>query len=149
MRPTPHRHALDESDRIISLGDVRRRRAARSRAPDRHYLAALALVAATAWVCWLVVLLTIPPARLLTYLAFFAPLWIAVSASGAMAAYGVLWRRDSYPSLGVCARRAALAATVLVVNLAILAGHRWNIVVGSASIVAAIAADALISQRSG
>ncbi len=149
MRPTPHDgHPPDDSGRIISLGEVRRRRSTRTRAPDRHYLAALALVALVGWAGWIVAVLAIPPARLLTYVAFFTPLWIAVTASGAMAAYGITWQRGLIPSLRACLRRGALAASVVVVNLAVLAAHKWTIILGTVTIAAAIGADVLLSRRS-
>ena len=148
MHPTPHRQTAGEAGRIISLGDVRRRRAGRSRAPDGPYLAALALSAVGAWACWLVVLLAIPPSRLLTYVAFFAPLWIAITATGALASYGVTWKRGSFPSLRSCVRHGSLAASLVVLNLAVAAAHRWSVVIGFASLAAATAAEVLVSRRS-
>lgn len=129
MQPHPE-HGYDQSDdssRIIYLGDVRRRksRAAR-RLPDRHYLAALGTVAVVCWLVWLTVLLTVPPSKLLTYVAFLAPLTVAVAATGSLIAYGVESRLDPFPEIGRSVRRGVLLALVVSVNLALLGAHRWT-----------------------
>jgi len=148
MRPNPqHGHAQGEPGRIIRLGDVRRRRAARKRAPDRQYLAALLLLAAVGWAIWLTVFLTVPPSRLLTYLAFLAPLGIAVTATGALVAYAVDWHRGFAPSLLTCGRRGGLAAGVIVLNLALGGAHRWSVFVGAGSLVASILVDVVLARR--
>ncbi|HZT96210.1 MAG TPA: hypothetical protein VFB34_05170 [Chloroflexota bacterium] len=79
---------------------------------------------------WVVVLLTLSPARLLTYLAFFVPLWLAVTGLGGAAS---LWLR-THQGAGSpggnfsVIRRPAMVATFLVTNLALLAGHHWSLV---------------------
>lgn len=148
MRPHPHHHhPPGDTGRIIRLGDVRRRRAARTRAPDRHYLASLLLIAAVGWALWLTVLFTLPPARLLTYVAFLAPLWLAVAASGALVAYGIEWKRGLVPSLAVCGRRGALTALLVVLNLAALSAHRWSLPLLIGSVVAVTTVDLLLTRR--
>jgi hypothetical protein len=136
----------DDSGRIISLGDVRRRRTSRSRAPDRQYLAATAIIGGFAWLGWLLVLFTVQPTKLLTYIAFFAPLWLAVTSTGALGAYGIDWRRGALPSLRVCARRGALISSAIILNLAFLAAHRWSIFLLPVSAAAAIAIDIALDR---
>lgn len=147
MRPTVQHHdTREQSGRIIYLGDVRRRRSGRRRAPDRHYLLALCLVAVVAWTLWLAVFLSLPPARLLTYAAFLAPLWVALAATGSIAAYGLEWKRGYAPSLRACTRRGVLFASVLVVNLAVQAAHRWVLPVGAITVMAVVVVDVAWSR---
>jgi hypothetical protein len=131
-----------ESAQIIYMGDVRRKRGRTRQAPDRQYLGAIALVAASAWSVWITVLFSLAPARLLTYLAFFAPLYVALAASGALAAYWLDWKQGTIPSLRTSVRRGALFALLAVANLAFLAGHRWSPVVGFVTILAVLAIEA-------
>lgn len=148
MRPDPRQHAeRDESGRIIYLGDVRRRRGSRRQEPDTHYLAALLLVAVACLAIWAAVLLTLQPARLLTYLAFFVPLATAVAALATIGAYVVEWRRGLFPSLGRCARRGALFSAVIVANLAAQAAHRWSVLVALGSIGVGIILDAIAARH--
>jgi hypothetical protein len=148
MRPDPHnRHSQPAPNRVIYLGDVRRKRALRHRAPDRQYLAALVLVALVAWAIWLTVLATVPPARLLTYVAFLGPLWVAIASTGALAAYGIDWRRGLLRQLSVSLRRGVFAATLVVLNLALRAAHHWSLIVVGASLVAAALLEIALSQR--
>jgi hypothetical protein len=74
----------------------------------------------------MIVVFTVPPARLLTYLAFFAPLWIALASSSAIGAYAIVWRLGNVPDLPSCSRRGALLATFSVANLGLLATHHWS-----------------------
>jgi hypothetical protein len=136
-----------EPDRIIHLGDVRRRPTSRRRAPDRHYLAALTVVTLVAWVAWLAVVVSLPPARLLSYLAFFAPLWLALATSGAILAYTVEWRRGGWPGLIPCGRRGALGASVIVLNLACKAASHWSPGLLAISVVAAVVTDIALARR--
>lgn len=147
MRPTLDDGDRDEGGRIIYLGDVRRRRARGRLAPDRHYLAVLALVALAAWALWLVVLLTLPPARLLTYLAFFLPLGIALSVTGALVSYAADWRFGALPSLRRALRRGLLLAGVVILNGALLAAHLWSPLLLIGSAVVASAADTVMARR--
>jgi hypothetical protein len=150
MRPNPTQPHDSDSGRIIYLGDVRRKRTSRRRqAPDRHSPVVLCIIAAAAWAVWLTVFLTLPPARLLTYLAFFTPLFVAVAATGAVLAYAVEWQRGYYPSLTVCLRRGALLAAVVVSNLSFLAAHRWVLPVVVVSVVAAVLVDIGVASRVG
>lgn len=147
MRPHPHHHhPPGETGRIIRLGDVRRRRAARTRAPDRHYLASLFLVAAVCWALWLTVLFTVPPVRLLTYIAFLTPLCVALAASGALLAYAIDWQRGLAPSLSTCGRRGVLGALLVVLNLAAQAAHRWTPLLALGSVVGVVVVDLLLAQ---
>lgn len=148
MRPDPRQHPeRDESGRIIYLGDVRRRRGSRRQEPDTHYLAALVLVAVACLAIWAAVLLTLQPARLLTYLAFFVPLGIALAALATIGVYALEWRRGLFPSLSRCVRRGALIAVVIVANLAVRAGHRWTLLIALGSVAVALLVDAVAARR--
>jgi hypothetical protein len=148
MRPNPSQPHDADSDRIIYLGDVRRRRSVRRRqAPDHHYLIVIGLIGIAAWIVWLAVLVTLPPARLLTYFAFFTPLFVAVACTGAVVAYAVDWRRGLFPSLSICVRRGLLTAGVVVLNLALLAAHHWMLPVLIVSAVGAVLVDVGITIR--
>lgn len=148
MRPNPTQPHDGDSDRIIYLGDVRRKRSARRRqAPDKHYLAVIGALAIAAWGVWLTVLVTLPPQRLLTYLAFFTPMFVAVTCTGAVLSYAVDWRRGYFPSLAACLRRGVLAAAVVVINLAALAAHRWMLPVLAITVVGAVLLDVAVGLR--
>jgi hypothetical protein len=148
MRPNPTQRRDEDSGRIIYLGDVRRRRTSRRRqAPDHHYILVIGLIAIAAWGVWLTVFLTLPPARLLTYLAFFTPLAVAVLCTATVIAYGIDWQRGYFPSLQECLRRGTLSAGVVVLNLVAMAAHKWSLPVALISIVAAILTDIGIAFR--
>jgi hypothetical protein len=149
MRPDPtERHEHDPSGRIIYLGDVRRRRGTKRQSPDHHYLAAVALAALVGWVVWCAVLLTLPPSKLLTYMAFFIPLAVAVASTATLVAYGLEQRRAHYATLRSAGRRGASFAAVVIVNLACLAAHRWTVLLAALTIVAVIALDIVAARRS-
>lgn len=149
MRPDPtERHENDSSGRIIYLGDVRRRRGSKRQSPDTHYLAAFALVAAAGWAAWAIVLFNLSPSRLLSYIAFMAPLAVALAATASLAAYFVEHQRDGYASLRAAARRGALFAIVIVVNLTCLGAHRWSVVVLALSVVVIVGLDVVAARRS-
>jgi hypothetical protein len=150
MHPNPQkRNDSTDSGRIIYLGDVRKKRRQGSgrQAPDRYYIAALALLAAMSWGAWMTVLTSSAPAKLLTYVAFLLPLALALASTGTIVFYGIDWRRGLYPSLRVCGRRAVLAAAVVVINLACLGAHFWLIPVGAVTIAAAVLAEIAFSNR--
>jgi hypothetical protein len=148
MRPHPHNEIDDaDSERIIYLGDVRRRRTSRRQSPDRHYLWVLCGVAGFAWFAWLIVLINLTPARFLTYLAFLAPLWLALATTGALAAYWFSMRRGLYPGLRECGRRGALLATVVVGNLAVVASHHWSLPLFAVTAAGAVLTDAAVTRR--
>lgn len=148
MRPDPHHPtAHDDTDRIIYIGDVRRRRQGKRRAPDRHYLAAVAAVGVVAWAIWIVVLLTLAPSRLLTYLAFFAPLGLALAATSGLIIYSAEWRSGGLPDLRASIRRGILVALLIVANLALQASHHWSIPGAGISILVAIAIEAVAEHR--
>jgi hypothetical protein len=149
MRPDAQQTPQEkETGRIIYLGDVRRRRRARRRqAPDRHYLAVIALVAAACWLVWGTVLFSLSPSRLLTYLAFFAPLFAALAATGTLIAYAVEWRLGRYPALGAAGRRGLLLAGVVVINLAVQAAHIWVLPVGLGTAGLALGLETLMEAR--
>jgi hypothetical protein len=147
MRPDPQDLRNETDGRIIYLGDVRRRRTGRRRQqPDRHYLAALGLASVAAWAVWLTVVLTLQPARLISYVAFLLPLALALTATGSIVLYAVEWRLGQLPSLRAEVRRAALVAGVVVANLALLAAHRWSILVLGLSALLAIAAEGFATR---
>lgn len=148
MRPDPtERHEHDPSGRIIYLGDVRRRRGSKRQSPDHHYLAAVALVALVGWAAWAIVLFNLSPSKLLTYLAFFAPLAIALAATATLAAYALEHYRQDYASLRSAGRRGFSFAVVVVVNLAFLAAHRWSVFVAALTVLVALAGDVLAGRR--
>lgn len=105
------------------------------------------MVAAGFLAVWLAVVLTLSPQRLLTFLAFFAPLFGALAAIGAVVAYAVEWQRGYYPSLRECLRRGVLGAGVVVLNLALVAAHRWKLPVAGGSVAAAILLDIVLAWR--
>src|SRR5579872_224930 len=145
MHPDPEREQSGlPTGRIVYIGDVRRRREARRRAPDRHYLFALGLIALVAWAAWLAVLVSLAPSRLLSYLAFFTPLTIALSASGAIVSYVVEGRVTGWPVLRRSTRHGLLLAAVIVANLALLAAHRWILPVASVTVVGAVLVEIAI-----
>jgi len=138
MRPDPqHRRSGPDPESIIYLGDVRKRRRARRRAPDRQYIAAIVVVALAAWAAWAVVFTTLAPSRLLTYLAFFAPLTIALLCTLTLAAYALNRRLGNDAGLRSSARLGALAAGLVVANLALAAAHRWSLLTAGITIVLA------------
>lgn len=148
MRPDPNDHSTDaRSARIIHLGEVRRRRAGGRRAPDGQYIAALSLLAVFGWALWISVLFSLQPARLLTFIAFFVPLWIALAATSAVVLYVVDWRRGLLARLFRCAARAATFATVACANLAMLAAHRWSVLIAGIIVLAGAGFQALVERR--
>lgn len=148
MRPDPeYRQAQGESARIIHLGEVRRRKGRDRQAPDRYYLAAIVAVGILAWLLWGAVLLTLAPSRLLTYVAFFAPLAVAVAATGSVVAFLAERHLGYIPRLGVALRRGVLAAAVGVVNLAALAAHKWLLVIGGVTLIGAVVVDIAVERR--
>jgi len=149
MRPDPdQRQAEQESGRIIYLGDVRRRRArGRPVTPDRTLLLALALIAAAAWIVWVAVLVGLPPHKLLTYLAFFGPLFVALAATTAIGIHLTAWRRGLIPRVAISVERGALTAFVAVANLVFLAAHRWTWPVGAITVGIVLALDAMLARR--
>ena len=149
MRPNPRQdHERDAHGRIIYLGDVRRRRTSRRLAPDRHYLGAVALVALAGWAVWLTVLFTLSPAKLLTYVAFFLPLAVALAATGTLLAYGVDLRTARFPSLQRASRRGVLMAAAIVANLGFVAAHGWTPIAAVVSVALAVGIDLIASRRS-
>lgn len=139
--------AQKDSARIIYMGDVRRRRGKQRQAPDKHYLGAVGLVALSAWSIWVTVLFSLEPARLLTYLAFFLPLAVALAATGTLAAYWMEWKMGGMPSLRISYRRGALFALALTANLALAAGHKWSPVTAIVVLLLAGGAEAAASRR--
>lgn len=148
MRPDPqHRSGAVDSGRIIYLGDVRRRRRPSRKAPDRYYLAALALIAAMSWAGWLTVVMTLAPSRFLSYLAFFIPLTLALVTSLTIVLYVFDAYRHAFPSLATSLRRASLGSGVVVVNLAALGGRLWVVAVGALSVVAALLIEIALGRH--
>ncbi len=114
-------------DRIIYIGDVRRRRSNVSRQEDRHYLYVMSACALFAWAVWLVVALNLSPAKLLTYLAFLSPLWLALALTGTVIALVLAAKHSESVSVRVSARRGMIAASVVVGNLGLSAAHLWSL----------------------
>jgi hypothetical protein len=135
------------SPQIIYMGDVRRRRGKQRQAPDRQYLGTIALVALSAWSIWITVLFSLEPARLLTYIAFFVPLGLALAATASLGAYGLDWRSGRRPSLHSATRRGLLFALLAVANLSFLAAHRWSPVVGVVLILLTLGAETALAHR--
>jgi len=149
MRPTvDHQKSDDDSGRIIYLGDVRRKRTGRTRAPDAEYIVAFALIAATAFGMWFVVLFKVAPERLLTYALFFIPLWVALTSTACLIAYWLEWRHGGVPALRSCLRRGVLAASVPVFNLAAAAAHFWSLPLAAVSLLLATVVEVALSRRS-
>jgi len=117
----------DPGDRIIYIGDVRRRRGKVSRQEHRHYLYVLSACALFAWAFWLVVALNLSPAKLLTYLAFLSPLWLALAFTGTVTALVLAARYSEFVSVRSSARRGMIAASVVVGNLGLSAAHHWSL----------------------
>ena len=143
MRPQPQNRGHGEDPgRIIYLGDVRRRRRAEStRLHDYQYIIAVVPVALVAWALFLTVALTVPPSKLLTYVAFFLPLWIALWATGCLAFYLGETLFIGPSDLGDSVRRGCLLALFAVVNLAALAAHHWSVALLGVSATAAVLVD--------
>lgn len=148
MRPDPtERHEHDPSGRIIYLGDVRRRKGSQRQSPDRHYLAAIGLAALAAWAIWAVVLFSLAPSKLLTYIAFLAPLAIALAATGTLGAYAFEHRRHQYATLRPAFRRGFSLSGVTIINLSFLAAHHWSVIVFAVSALAAVIAEVVALRR--
>lgn len=96
---------------------------------------------------WGVVVFTLPPSKLLTYLAFFLPLSVALTSTATLLAYGLEYRRTRYASLRVAGRRGVEFGCVAIVNLAFLAAHKWTVILAVVSVVAAIAVDVFATRR--
>ncbi|GAC1466822.1 MAG: hypothetical protein PVSMB7_12680 [Chloroflexota bacterium] len=138
-----------DSGRIIYLGDVRRRKAGRGRRlPDRHYAAALVVVTVVSWAIWLTIVLTVPPSKLLTYLAFLSPLSVGLASSGALIAYALEYKTRAIPNIVRSLRRGLLFSAVAIVNVATLAAHHWSVVLLLVSSTLAIAVDLIWTWRS-
>jgi len=92
-------------------------------------LVALLVCGAIAFVVWIGVVWTVPPQRLLTYLAFFVPMFAFSACFLAALLYWLSSRRDnaSPSTLGQSVREGGIMAVVLVVNLAFVSGHRWSL----------------------
>jgi hypothetical protein len=149
MRPDPQRRRkAPETGQIIYIGDVRRRRGPRKQTPDRYFLAAIGLVAAMGWGAWITVLMSLPPSRLLSYLAFFIPLAVALTGTGTIAIYTFQWWRGAIGDLWTSARQAFLATAVVEVNLGFLGARLWLIAIAAASIAAAVMIEVTMWSRS-
>ncbi len=150
MRPDPEHTYTESSDsgRIIYLGDVRRRKAARKNAlPDRHYLASIAVLAGLGWAIWLTVLFTVPPSRLLTYVAFSAPLSLGLGATSTLIAYAVEFRTTRVASVGRSIRRGSFLSVLVIGNLALLGAHRWTVLALVAMLAVILVLDLRCERR--
>ncbi|HEV3310016.1 MAG TPA: hypothetical protein VG815_05825 [Chloroflexota bacterium] len=97
---------------------------------EGHRFAAMLALGAVSFAVWLGVLFWVPPHRLLTYLAFFVPFWLAVASVGAAIVYMTVARRpDAHArALSNSVRRGALIASVTVALLTLLAGRHLTAV---------------------
>lgn len=102
-------------------------------ATDQTYeprrFAALIVVGVITLALWLAVVVSLAPARLLTYVAFFVPLWASVTAFSSAAIYRIIGA-DGVPRphlLRASVRRGALFAALVVANLGLVAGNRWTV----------------------
>ena len=149
MRPHPHDQSSDDSPaRIIYLGDVRRRRNPRRATPDRHYLASIAMVAIIMWLVWVMVLFTIQPSRLLSYLAFFIPLSLALADTSVPR--GCISSSGGVGTCPICAAACfgeRSASAVASINLGFQAAHLWSVVIIGATVAGAVVVDMVAAQR--
>jgi hypothetical protein len=100
------------------------------------------------WAAWLTVVMSLAPSRLVSYVAFFAPLAVALGASCTIALYAIDWWRGAVPSLITCLRRAVLITAVIEVNLAFLGARLWLVGIAAISIAAAVLLEVAFSLRS-
>lgn len=114
----------DVTSPVITSGSGRSFTSIDSAALDMHRVVALLAVGALGFVLWLVVLISIAPHKLLTYLAFLTPFWIFLSA---FTAVGLYWWRSRHGSelaaIRSSMRHAAILASIIVAILALSAGH--------------------------
>jgi hypothetical protein len=113
---------------------------------EPHRCWALVGVGLVSFLIWLAVLFNIAPHRLITYVAFFTPLWIFVASFCAAGLYLFAGTRPELATnaLGNSVRRGALVASLLVAELALVAARRWTLV-GLLVFVAVIGVIELIS----
>ncbi len=98
---------------------------------------------------WLGVVFTVSPERLLTYLAFFVPLSIALACLTAASIYRIRGGNGmSRPDLLRSAvRQGCLFACFCVVNLGLMAAHRWSVVSFVLFVTAAAAVEVYVWSR--
>jgi hypothetical protein len=106
-------------------------------------LFALLVVGIVAFAVWIGVLIAVPPERLLSYLAFFVPLWAFVACGLAAGLYWFTTRVQSpHPrALSNSVREGSLVSGVLTVNLAFSAGHRLTLLVFLITIALALSVE--------
>gem|GEM_PF-5476388 len=99
---------------------------------------------------WLVVLFTIAPHRLLTYLAFFVPLFILVTTGvgGLLLTFRLALPAEEDAALAVALRRGGLLATVVVISLALAAANKESLLGFILTLVIAAAMESACSIRS-
>jgi hypothetical protein len=105
------------------------------------------MVALAAWAVWLTVVFSLQPARLLTYLAFFLPLSVALTASATIGLYALEWRMGRLPRLRAELRRGALLSGAVIANLAFLAAHRWSLLVFGVAVLLCLTVEGLAARR--
>jgi hypothetical protein len=131
------------SSRVIYLGTIRRRRSTHF---DRRRFTALLLAGMLSLTIWLIVVITIVPARLPSYLAFFLPLWLGLTTISAALYYRVQARNPSFgvQLFAVSVRRGALIASVIVFNLVLLAVRHWDPLVAVIVIAVVVIAEVVM-----
>lgn len=94
----------------------------------RRFVALLALGLLSLLV-WIAVLDSVPPHRLLTYLAFFIPMTLWIGSFSAAALYWTGHRRRTAGSAAFenSARRGGFIAASIVANLALVAARKWSL----------------------
>lgn len=112
---------------------------------DPRRFVALVVLGSVAFAVWLGVIFTVPPHRLLTYLAFLVPFWIAVAAFTAALFYRFFAGRQNAGELVLTSSVSggAIVASVAVINLSLLASHKWSPLLLLISLVLALAAHLL------
>jgi hypothetical protein len=95
---------------------------------DPRRFAALILVGAISLAVWFAVVVSLAPARLLTYIAFFAPLAVAITCLCAAGIYRLVGGdgRPRLRLLGSSMRRGFLLSCAVVANMGFVAGRRWS-----------------------
>lgn len=122
-----------------SLGPSRFKHSFLDETVRTHQTIMLAVAGLISLGVWLAVLFTLSPHRLLTYTAFFVPFWIFVTAFSACALQGLRDRLtlDHEVDIRSSIRQGAVFGSLLVINLAVAAAHRWSLITPLVTLTAA------------
>ncbi len=117
----------------------------------RSSLSFLLLLALVAWVTLTLFTRFIAPNTVLSFIAFFIILFVALASTLTFVAYTIsralLARRAYRPALRQSLREGTLLALVIVLNLLLLALHSWNIFTALASVASAVVLEILFLAR--